>query len=190
MSLVPIGVTLLTAAIQGLVSPVFFRARRFGSFIADCTVEENHTDELAITEHPVEQGAAISDHSYKRPSVVTIRAGWTNSSFQAFGNPNYVQQVYAAILALQSTREPFDILTGKRQYTSMLLARLSETTNENTENALLLTMEFKQVIITTTQTVTVPDTSVMKTPQATAANQNTGAKSLVPGSGYNATATP
>lgn len=190
MSLIPIGVTLITAAAQGLISPVFFRARRFGSFIADLTIEENHTDELAITEHPVEQGAAIADHSYKRPAQVTIRAGWSNSSLQALGNPNYVQQIYDAILQLQSSRDTFDILTGKRQYKSMLLHRLHETTNENTENALMLTMEFRQVILTTTQTVTVPDTSVMKTPQATAANQNTGAKSLVPGTNYNATATP
>lgn len=190
MSLLPIGVTLLTAAAQGLLSPVFFRARRFGSFVADLTVEENHTDELSITEHPVEQGAAISDHSYKRPTSVVIRNGWSNSSLRALGNPNYVQQVYDAVLALQASREPFDILTGKRQYKDMLLARIYETTTEQTENALMLTMEFKQVILTTTQTVTVPDTSVMKNPSATAATQNTGAKQLTPGSDYNATATP
>lgn len=188
MSLIPIGVTLITAAAQGLISPVFFRARRFGSFIADLTIEENHTDELAITEHPVEQGAAIADHSYKRPAQVTIRAGWSNSSLQALGNPNYVQQIYDAILQLQSSRDTFDILTGKRQYKSMLLHRLHETTNENTENALMLTMEFRQVILTTTQTVTVPDTSKMATPQATAAQQKTGKLSLGPGTNFNANA--
>lgn len=189
MSLIPIGVSLITAAARGLLSPVFFRARRFGSFIADVTVEENHTDELAITEHPVERGAAISDHSYKRPTSVVIRAGWSNSSLRALGNPNYVQQIYEAVLKLQSTRETFEILTGKRMYKDMLLARIYETTNEQTEDALLLTMEFKQVIITTTQTVIVPDSSVMKTPAATAATQKTGQNNLVPGSDYNATAT-
>lgn len=188
MSIIPIGTTLITAAAIQALSPVFFRARRFGSFIADLTIEENHTDELAITEHPVEQGAAIADHSYKRPAQVTIRAGWSNSSMQALGNPNYVQQVYDAILSLQASRDTFDILTGKRQYKSMLLHRIHETTNENTENVLILTMEFRQVILTTTQTVTVPDASKMATPPATAAVQKTGKLALGPGTTFNADA--
>lgn len=193
MSLIPIGTTLIVAAAQNLIAPVFFRARRFGSFIAYLTIEENHADELAITDHPVERGAAISDHAYKRPAQVTIRAGWSNSSPLAFLNPlgqspNYVQQIYDAVLVLQSSLTPFDIITGKRKYTSMMLMRIHETTNENTENALILTMEFKQVIITSTQTVTVPDASKMKTPPATAAIQNTGKVALGPGTNFNADA--
>lgn len=43
------------------------------------TLEERHTDELEITEHPVEQGAAISDHAYKRPAEVVITCAWSNS---------------------------------------------------------------------------------------------------------------
>lgn len=42
-------------------------------------VEENHVDELHITEHPVEYGSKISDHAFKQPAEVTIRWLWSDS---------------------------------------------------------------------------------------------------------------
>lgn len=53
--------------------------------IPQATLEERHHDELEITEHPVEQGAAISDHAYKRPSTIAIRCGWSNSPSKSGG---------------------------------------------------------------------------------------------------------
>lgn len=49
------------------------------NIIAHATVEERHTDRLHITDHPVEQGAAISDHAFKRPAEVVLKLGWSNS---------------------------------------------------------------------------------------------------------------
>jgi hypothetical protein len=48
-------------------------------FIPDATIEEVHTDDLEITDHPVEQGTVISDHAFKRPSELVITAGWSDS---------------------------------------------------------------------------------------------------------------
>ena len=47
--------------------------------IPQVTVEERHHDELEITEHPVQQGASIADHAFKRPSEITVKAMWSNS---------------------------------------------------------------------------------------------------------------
>lgn len=47
--------------------------------IPDATIEEVHTDDMDITDHPVEQGVTISDHAYKRPAEVIITAGWSDS---------------------------------------------------------------------------------------------------------------
>lgn len=55
--------------------------RYIGGLTAMATLEETHTDELQITEHPIEQGANINDHAYKRPAEVVIRCGWSDSSF-------------------------------------------------------------------------------------------------------------
>lgn len=61
-------------------------------FIPDATIEEVHTDDLEITDHPVEQGTAISDHAFKRPSELVITAGWSDSP----NNSNLGMQVLGA----------------------------------------------------------------------------------------------
>lgn len=40
------------------------------------TIEEVHSDEMEITDHPVEQGSTISDHAFARPSEVIITMSW------------------------------------------------------------------------------------------------------------------
>jgi hypothetical protein len=47
--------------------------------IPQVTIEEVHHDELEITDHPVERGAVIADHAFKRPSEVVIHCAWSNS---------------------------------------------------------------------------------------------------------------
>jgi hypothetical protein len=48
-------------------------------FVPDATIEEVHSDEMEITEHPVEQGTVISDHAFKRPSELIVTAAWSDS---------------------------------------------------------------------------------------------------------------
>lgn len=43
------------------------------------TIEEVHSDEMEITDHPVEQGSTISDHAFARPSEVILTIAWSNS---------------------------------------------------------------------------------------------------------------
>lgn len=171
MSLTQIGSLVDTAAelVTILVNP-----RNIGGFVANVTIEEQHVDRLRITEHPVEQGAAITDHAYKMPAQLTIRAGWSNSSIQALGNPFYVQELYASFLALQASRQPFDIITGKRAYSNMLIETLMETTDAAHENAMVLVVECREIIIVTTQTVSVPPAANMANPSSNAATQNVG----------------
>ena len=47
--------------------------RSISTFSGYACLEENSTDELEITEHPVQRGANITDHAYLKPSTVTIR---------------------------------------------------------------------------------------------------------------------
>lgn len=47
--------------------------------VAQATLEEMHRDDLEITEHPVEMGAPVADHAFKRPAEVIIRCAWSNA---------------------------------------------------------------------------------------------------------------
>ena len=156
-----------------------FQGRNVAGFVADVTVEEEHTDELTITDHPVEYGASITDHSYKMPARLVLRLGWSNSSPQATDD-DYVREVYANMLALQADRSPFDVTTGKRQYTNMLFQTLSMTTTEETENSLQLTASLREVIIVQTQFTTTPDATNMADPSKTQDVQPSGVRQPVP----------
>jgi hypothetical protein len=177
----PASISFVAGVVEGLLSPVLFLQRNIGGFIADVTIEEDHTDEVVITDHPVERGASTTDHAFKRPSTVAIKAGWSNSSGTALGNPFYVQLVYNAMLALQASLVPFSITTGKRIYDNMLIRRLSVITDEKTEYALSATFECQEILIANTQTVssTSGDPTNMQDPVNNAATVNSGSKSVV-----------
>lgn len=123
--------------------------RSIGAIVAQVTISEQERDELTITEHPVEQGAPISDHAYKRPSEVTIRAGWSaakSGNLSANGGG-----VYAMLLGWQATLHPFDLHTGKRSYKNMLIQQITVTTDSHSEFALMADIVCRQVIIVATK---------------------------------------
>lgn len=137
--------------------------RTLGGIVFDAVFEENHEDSLSITEHPVEQGAAISDHAYKKPVSVTIRAGASDSGGGLIGGAvrsitgeKRSVSVYEQLRKLQDSREPFDIVTGKRAYKNMLIETLSVSTDATTENALIVTADCREVIIVRTVITSVP----------------------------------
>lgn len=158
---------------------IFIRPqRRIGGFQADVTVEEQHADTLTITDHPVERGAAITDHTYNNPNQLTVVAGWTNSRLDAFLDQSRVQRVYEQLLALQGSAEPFEVVTGKRIYRNMVIQSLATTTTKDTENALIVTATMREIIIVKTQSTTVPPSQVQKQPQQTQEVSESGTKQL------------
>jgi len=174
----------IAASIGADVVSAFFTPKRsitssVGSFHAYVTLEERHHDELVITDHPVEQGASISDHAYKKPAEVTLTLAWSNSSLSSitslqFGN--YSQFVYKQLLALQSSRTPFALSTGKRRYQNMMIQSLDTTTDAKTENSLIATIHCREVIIVQTTTTQLQPAANMSSPQKTAAITNSGTK--------------
>jgi hypothetical protein len=174
----------IAASIGGELVSAFFSPKRsinssLGSFSLYVMIEERHHDELVITDHPVEQGAAISDHAYKKPSELTMTIGWTNSSLASIGTlqfGNYSRSTYQDLLALQKQRIPFDISTGKRKYSNMLIQSLDTTTDAKTENSLIVTLHCREVIIVQTTTTQLQPAANMTSPQKTAATSNTGTK--------------
>ena len=163
---------------QILESVTLRPVRSLGGITFDVVMEEQHEDILEVTGHPVEFGASISDHAYMQPATVTIRAGVSDSSGSSTGEKNSVA-VYEALRKLQASREPFDIITGKRKYGNMVITALSTMTDADTENALIVTAECRQVIIVNTQTVSVPPRSRHKNAGKTGSTANKGQKQAV-----------
>jgi len=164
--------------------------RSVGGFTADVTIEEDATDELEITRQPVEQGATITDHSYKLPATIILKAAWSNSSAQADGDPNFTANTYQDLLDLQVSREPFEVQTGKRLYSNMLMRELRQITNEDSEYALVVTFTLQQVILAQTQVTSVPPTQNQSSPQDTGGVTDNGTQQLQGAPTYNPTGGP
>ncbi|MBC17082.1 MAG: hypothetical protein CL942_08525 [Desulfovibrio sp.] len=151
-------------------------ARSIGGLVMDVTVEENHNDDLEITDHPVENGANVTDHAFMQPPTVSITAGVSDSGGTSTGDKRSVE-AYEKLLELQKKREPFDLITGKRVYKNMLIRSLSTTTDKETENALIFTAELREVIMATVQAVSIPR-SRQRRGMATGGTDSTGQKQL------------
>lgn len=226
----PVGFVLPAAAIG--VGSLLLRPKR-GFFTAgggaeilipQAVMSEDPVDELEITQHPVEQGAVIGDHAFKRPAEITIKAIVSDSGSYPVGfvstavatslglaaaiggtlvgvaaslpqtiggaralqsvisgnSPSQAKAAYELLLALQVRRVLFDVYTKKRVYKDMLLRSLAAPTNAETENSLLFTAVLQQVIIVTTQTVTVPiNVGAQANPEITSPTVDLGQGQLV-----------
>lgn len=195
--------------------------------VPDATIEEVHSDEMEITDHPVEQGTVISDHAFNRPSELIITAGWSDSPNNsgrltqlvgaAANSSSAVQAVigaaqlanavgnvvsvlngnacgspsaaaYALLLDMQTNRTLFKIFTGKRVYRNMLIKSLATTTDAKTENSMIIRIGCRQILMAQTQTVTVPDSSVMKNPEQNGMVINKGTVTPLPDPNINTAA--
>lgn len=164
------------------------QTRKIGLIVPSVVISEKHSDTLEITEHPVEVGAAISDHAYRRPSEVVMQVGFagggslldlldtTSFGLSAGLSP---REVYQNLLDLQNSRVPFDVVTGKRLYSNMLIRAMEVTTQRSTENVLSAVLTLREVIITSTTTSQVAAKADMKEGANTSAVQNSGVKTPV-----------
>jgi hypothetical protein len=157
---------------QPLQSILIRNKRQIGTIAVDVVISESTIDNLEITQQPVQQGATISDHAFKKPTTLSMQI-----MFGA-GPLADLPKTYKDLLDLQSTVVPFDIITPKRKYSNMLFSALGMTTDKKTENALSITCSFQEVLIVSLGTAVVPR-SHQKSPQKTAAIQQTGNQSFL-----------
>ncbi|QUG75967.1 hypothetical protein GKQ23_13605 [Erwinia sp. E602] len=185
-----------------IISTLFsLQSRKIGIVIPDVVITEKHSDTLEITEHPVESptkksgGASaddsgyIADHAYRRPSELVMEVGFAgggslldlvNTSNVGLSIGMSPKETYEKLLDLQRKREPFDVVTGKRMYSNMLIRVLDVTTDKHTENVLMATLVLREIIITESKSITGAGKANMKEGVSTSAIQDTGVKTAKP----------
>ena len=129
--------------------------RALGPIIPDCAISEHHVDRATVTHHPVEQGAMISDHMYQEPNELTLRYAWSDAG----SYPGWSIDTYNALQALQRSRVPITIITGKRIYINMVIQELETETDQHSETSLFVTVNCIEVILVATSGTTLPSAS-------------------------------
>ena len=143
------------------------------SIIPDVVISEMHTDEVVVTQHPVDVGAQVTDHAYRQPATVICTFGWSDSSRMInslldgsiFRGAYSVEDVYKTLLKMQEARQPLKLSTGKRKYDNVIITKLQTSTTADTENSAIIEVTFQEVILARSQTVYYAD--MMKDPSAT-----------------------
>lgn len=142
---------------------------KIDSIELDAAISLTHQSAVTITEHPVEDGANISDHSRPRPESIVIDGVISNTRLglkqelrvvEAFGqrfqvaagstSPNaagYAQEALVKLKELSTQRKTFTVVTRRRTYTDMMIETLSSPEDKNTGDSLRFTATCRQVII-------------------------------------------
>jgi hypothetical protein len=152
--------------------------RSIGPYLPTVTIEEHLRDKLTITKKPVEYGAAISDHSYKEPSEFSMRVGWSDSGIAGIIDGS-ITAIYADLLNLQVSGQFFTVVTGKRVYQNVLLAQIGNLTDVESENALMLDLDFEQVIVVNVSSTTIAPQQQQANPAQTSPVIPAGAQTPV-----------
>ncbi|HEI6987342.1 TPA: hypothetical protein SK300_002434 [Yersinia enterocolitica] len=173
-----------------ILSAIFRQqTRKIGVLVPSVIIAEKHQDALEITEHPVEVGAAVNDHAYKRAAEVTMEVGFAGGgSLLDFVDTSTIglslgkspEEVYQELRELQESRQPFDVITGKRKYSNMLIRGIEVTTDKTSENVLMCVLTLREVIMSQTESIKVADKENMQEGVSTSAMQNTGTKAPAP----------
>ncbi len=160
------------------------------SILFDATERDSHQSTATITEHPIEEGANISDHIRKDLDRVSLRVVVSNTPIVApvdhadgvtgrqgsvqltgpngeelaraqvlvFDGPlSRVRSVYEEILGLMEAGTTVGLITSLREYEDMGIERLSPIREAKTGDALVATLDLKQVRRVSSEIVAAPE---------------------------------
>jgi hypothetical protein len=178
------GVTLLFQPFNAIVDQL----------VLDASVKEEHVCEVEVTDHPVEQGSAISDHARSKPEEITIEGVVSNTplnhlqtrravtsegyTWDTTASNNAVRGVpgnaEAAEIALRDLRGKLvTIVTALRTYDNMTLVSLKIPRDQTTGDILRFEAKFRQIRIVTNATTVVATKVAKAKPQVKKGSQPT-----------------
>lgn len=138
-----------------------------GGYFFDALIRAEHTTRLKITDHPVQTGANIVDHSYIEPATLVMEIAVSDAmdsmvSGQFTAGITKSVAAYQTLLKLQQTRLPLQVVTRLNVYQNMLIEELTAPEEAKTLYGLRCTVTLKEIFV-----VEVSKTTVSARPQAT-----------------------
>lgn len=115
----------------------------------DAWLSLHHSNSLTITEHPVESGAAIADHSYINPKRFSFQVGYTDVVSSPAVQGAYTRSInaYIKLVELMNTRKLLT-LTSKYGITkNILIENIDVPDDFSTKNAMKATVNLREIII-------------------------------------------
>lgn len=128
----------------------------------DASVSETHVGEVEVTEHPVEVGAAITDHLRPRPRQLTIEGIVSNTPVGPVpgnqyprGRPGPAEDARSMFEERRLAGKLHGVSTKLNEYANMALLSYSMPRTARIGEALRVTLTFREIIVVTNQIQTV-----------------------------------
>lgn len=136
-----------------------------GNYIFDAYFNITHESTLAITEHPIQTGANVSDHAFMQPNILTFEVGMSDimtdildSKFESFSdNGTRSVNAYKKLRELQANRIPINVVTRLWSYNNMLIETISADDSSSTSYGLKATVTLKEIFVANVTTVKVSE---------------------------------
>jgi hypothetical protein len=154
----------------------------------DATVRLTHGSTVEVTDHPVEDGSTVTDHSRRLPKRLSLDVMVSNDPMiilaavnaqpsVAGGDPRTrAQDALAELERIQAEGELLTIRTFLRDYENMILEDISSTRNAATGAVLRATLALRELITASTEVTEPPDpVDSEKGPRQNIGRQNTTA---------------
>lgn len=133
-----------------------------GGFLIDVAPTEGHNYDSASTDHPIEDGADITDHIRVLPDRITIEGIVSNTPIGEVksirdnespfaGEILPASDALAYLKQLRENREPVEVETSLGKHENMVLINLSVPRNTSTGDSFRFRAEFKEAQIIKTE---------------------------------------
>jgi hypothetical protein len=151
-----------TAPILDLSAPeikdLVYAKTNIGGWFFDAYLKMTHTSRLTITDHPVQTGAALTDHAFLQPRELSIEVGMSNVATslvpgQFTGGYSRSVTAYQVLKDLQALRVPIQVHTRLGLYENMLVEVLSAPDDYTTLEGLRATVTFREILVAQVKTV-------------------------------------
>ena len=118
--------------------------------VFDASIREQHGAAYVASTVPLEGGARVTDHVQPQPVPLVMDVGLTDTP-DAFVRPqrNRAKTLYGQLLAIAATRQPMDVVTSLRIYTSMVITNIGAPRSGESGQALVCTVTWQQIEIAT-----------------------------------------
>jgi hypothetical protein len=134
-------------------------SKTYGNVFFDAVFNTDHSAHMTLTQHPVQAGAAITDHAYPEPEEVVMEIGMSDAALVVGASAQSRSVVaYQGLLLLMEKREPFTLITRLRTYENMMITSISAPDDYTTMNALRATIIMQKINIVTLSTLRIQQT--------------------------------
>ncbi|MGD8188574.1 phage baseplate protein [Brevibacillus ginsengisoli] len=142
------------------ISSLVYLKTNIGGWFFDAILRSTHTSRLNITQHPVQTGAAVTDHAFLQPKELTMEIGMSDVAKglipgQFTGGWSRSVQAFKVLQELQALRVPLQVHTRLGLYQNMLIEELSAPDDFTTLYALRCTVTLREIIVAQVRTVKV-----------------------------------